>query len=86
MQYVDERPLDRIALLVCPDASGEASGTLYEDAGDGYGHLRGEYRLTTFRVTLRGGRAEVTTSHEGNWPAPAGRSVEVIVAPAASAP
>lgn len=83
LQFVDERPLDRIALLVCPDARGEASGTLYEDAGDGYGYRRGEYRLTTFRVTLRDGRAEVTTSHEGNWPEPEGRSVEVIVAPAA---
>jgi alpha-glucosidase len=79
MQFVDERPLDRVTLLVYLDARGEASGTLYEDAGDGYGYRSGEYRLTTFHVAQRDGKVALTTSHKGDWLEPAGRSVEVVV-------
>ena len=82
MQYVDERPLDKVTLLVCLDAQGEARGTLYEDAGDGYGYERGVYRLTTFQVSQRAGRVSLATSYEGNWPEPAGRTVEVVLVPA----
>jgi alpha-glucosidase len=78
MQYVDEKPLDQLTLLVCLDARGEASGTLYEDAGDGYGYQHGEYRLTTFKAKRQDGKIELTTSSEGKWPAPAGRTVEIV--------
>ncbi|MBP7372096.1 MAG: DUF5110 domain-containing protein [Opitutaceae bacterium] len=83
MQYVDERPLDKVTLLVCLDAQGEARGTLYEDAGDGYGYERGMYRLTTFQVSQRAGRVSLATSYEGNWPEPDGRTVELVVVPPA---
>jgi alpha-glucosidase len=83
MQYVDERPLDKVTLLVCLDAQGEARGTLYEDAGDGYGYERGVYRLTTFQVSQRAGRVSLATSYEGNWPEPDGRTVELVVVPPA---
>ena len=78
MQYVDETPLDQLTLFVCLDAQGEASGTLYEDAGDGYGYQHGEYRLTTFKATRRDGKIQVTTTQEGDWPAPSGRTVEIL--------
>ncbi len=35
MQFVGEKPLDRLTLVVCPDARGRAEGVVYEDAGDG---------------------------------------------------
>jgi alpha-glucosidase len=78
MQFVDEKPLDQLTLIVCLDAKGEASGTLYEDAGDGYGYQHGEYRLTTFKATRRNGRIALSTSSEGSWPVPAGRTIEIV--------
>ena len=36
--------------LVNPDAQGQAEGTVYEDAGDGYGYLDGECRLVNLRI------------------------------------
>lgn len=58
-----------------------AKGTLYEDAGDGYGYRKGDYRLTTFRaerapdntLTLR------ALSHEGEREHPAREVVVRVV-------
>jgi alpha-glucosidase len=52
MQYTGEKPLDPIELLVALDDKGNATGTLYEDDGDGFGHLRGDYLLTTYTAKL----------------------------------
>lgn len=80
MQYVDERPLDEVELLVCLDERGHAEGTLYEDAGDGYGYRAGQHRLTRFVAQLAGDRLEVKiASSEGAWPMPAGRRDTVRV-------
>lgn len=77
MQYVDEKPLDPLTLLVNLDARGEAAGVLYEDAGDGYGYERGEYLLTIYRVRLEGDLAQVKVERtEGGMPRPA-RKVHV---------
>jgi len=48
MNFSSERPLDDVELLVAPNAKGHAEGWLYEDAGDGYGYLEGQYRRTRF--------------------------------------
>jgi alpha-glucosidase len=78
LQYADERPLDEVELLVCLDARGRAAGTLYEDAGDGFGYRDGEYRLTRFAAQLEGARLVVRVeSSEGSWPVPAGRRYKV---------
>jgi alpha-glucosidase len=45
MSYVDERPADPLTLLLFP-APGEGAFTLYEDAGEGHAHERGEYART----------------------------------------
>ena len=64
-QHVGERPFDHLTLLVALDAKGTAAGTLYEDAGDGFGYRKGDFRRSTFTATrdgstvrLRFGKAE----------------------------
>lgn len=58
-------PRGRLTLLVALDSAGRAAGTMYEDAGDGFGYRKGDYRLSSFSairqddtVHLRFGRAE----------------------------
>ncbi len=58
-QYVDERPLDPLTLYVALDESGRARGTLYEDAGDGYGYRSGEFLRTTYHATRTGSAVAV---------------------------
>jgi alpha-glucosidase len=68
-QYVDQAPLDTLDVLVCPDGEGRAAGALYEDAGDGYGFERGEYRLTRFAARMEAGRVRLeVASVEGGLP------------------
>jgi alpha-glucosidase len=70
MQWTGERSVDSLELLVCLDSSGVATGELYEDAGDGFGHERGEFLVTRFTARRGGdGAIAVTTSRvEGEWP------------------
>lgn len=76
MLHEGEKPLDPLTLLVHPDGDGRASGLLYEDAGDGFGFERGEFRLVRFEA---GGEAEPVgqTLVEGEWPIP-DRRVQVV--------
>ncbi|WP_158883633.1 TIM-barrel domain-containing protein [Rhodanobacter sp. L36] len=48
VQNSTEESLDPLTLLVSLDSKGQARGELYEDAGDGYGYRKGDYRLTTY--------------------------------------
>lgn len=77
MQYVSERPLDPLTLLCNPDSSGLATCTLYEDAGDGHGHERGQYALTRYAVEGSVIRRERIA---GDWPTPERREVIACVA------
>jgi alpha-glucosidase len=54
-QYFGDRPdqRDEITLIVHLDANGEASGTLYEDEGEGMGYMMGEYLKTTFTASRK---------------------------------
>ena len=80
MQFNDERSLDDVTLLVSLDALGHATGTLYEDAGDGYGYERGHYRLTHFEARIEADALIVREAgHEGDWKPPANRSYRVQV-------
>ncbi|MFG0286478.1 MAG: TIM-barrel domain-containing protein [Phycisphaerales bacterium JB039] len=54
MDYADQLPLDPLTLLVRLDDAGRASGRLYEDAGEGWGHLEGDYLLTTYEAQREG--------------------------------
>ncbi|MBX3357606.1 MAG: DUF5110 domain-containing protein [Phycisphaeraceae bacterium] len=78
IEYTSQKPLDPLTLIVSLDADGKASGTLYEDAGDGYGFQTGDYLLTTFEATTEGGQLEIKERHEGRMAKPS-RKVEVIL-------
>ncbi|MCG3125014.1 MAG: Oligosaccharide 4-alpha-D-glucosyltransferase [Phycisphaerales bacterium] len=76
MQYVDEKPLDELTLWVALDRNGKATGTLYEDAGDGYGYQKGEYLLTTYVAQRSGDTVTIRVlGAEGNQPRPARKLV-----------
>lgn len=56
-----------IELIVGLDENGTASGTLYEDAGDGFEYESGSFRKTTFSATRNGNLVSVDVSAvEGN--------------------
>ena len=66
------------------DASGRAEGTLYEDAGDGFGYERGEFARTRFVAETRAGVVHVSiAAREGAWATPAARRYRVTLLGAA---
>ena len=81
IRHTGQWDLAELELLVSLDAKGHAAGLLYEDAGDGYGYRRGEFRLTRFVATSGPGDGDVTIAAEhvaGGWPA-AERRLKVSV-------
>jgi alpha-glucosidase len=89
IQFVGEKPLDPVTLLVCLDEKGQASGQMYEDAGDGFGYQQGEYLLTTYTASMvagaaGGGSGAVTvkvSGTEGKMPRAARNVVVKVVLP-----
>jgi len=78
VEHAGEAGDEILQLLVAPDAQGRAEGWLYEDAGDGFGFERGEYRRTRFTAELRGGELRVAiASSEGAWQPPGPRTWRV---------
>lgn len=70
MQFVDEKALEP-TLVINLDENGKASGTLYEDAGDGWGYKTGEYLLTTYQAEKVGKTITIKIAKsEGNMPRP----------------
>lgn len=57
-------PLSRIT-------AGKAEGVLFEDDGDGYGYINGDYFLTTYVAELNSAVITVSVSKtEGSWKRP----------------
>tara|TARA_Y100000766_G_C18811022_1_gene558035 strand:- start:323 stop:1120 length:798 start_codon:yes stop_codon:yes gene_type:complete len=48
-----------LTLFVNLDAEGKASGSLYDDAGEGYGYQSGDYAMLNFEATAVDGKVEV---------------------------
>lgn len=79
MEYVDEKPLNPLTLLVSLDGEGRAEGVLYEDSGDGYGYRTGEYLLTRYRAAREGKTVTISVAGtDGRMPRPE-RQVEVRI-------
>ena len=71
VQHTSNKPLDQLTLLVNLDDAGRATGTLYEDAGDGYAYQQGQYLLTTFTAERTPDGVKVSVlSTEGQMAAP----------------
>lgn len=72
IQNTEQKSLDPLTLLVCLDEKGEAEGWLYEDAGDGFGYLEGDYLLTKYVAKREVDKIVVRiSSEEGKMPRPA---------------
>ena len=85
VQSTAEPSLSPLTLLVNLDEHGQAEGTLYEDAGDGYGYTKGEYAATHYRASREGGAVMVKLeARQGNLKVP-DREVRVTVLTAAGA-
>ncbi len=80
MQHVDAAPLEDVTLLVSLDANGRAEGTLYEDAGDGFGYQKGEFLRSRIEVERKGKDVSVrVTATEGRWKPPGARRYTAVV-------
>ncbi|MDT0649912.1 TIM-barrel domain-containing protein [Autumnicola edwardsiae] len=68
IQSTEDYSTDRITLLVSPDKAGKASGTLYDDAGEGFGYKDGEFSIIEFTASkVSGKRIKVNVKQtEGN--------------------
>ncbi len=79
MEHTDQKPLDPLTLLVALNDKGEASGTLYEDAGEGYGYEREEYLLTRLVAKQVGTAVNVRIENSSGKMARPSRTVVVRV-------
>jgi alpha-glucosidase len=71
VQNTEQPSLDPLTLLICLDENGQAKGTLYEDAGDGYGYIAGQYLLTNYVAKRQGNSVIVKIeSQQGKMPRP----------------
>ncbi len=82
IQSTNEESLRPLTLLVCLDEQGEASGTLYEDQGNGFQYQQGNYALTRYHAKRQGENVIVTkTERQGTYPIADRRiKIEVITA------
>ncbi len=70
---------DSLTLIVSLDSKGKATGTMYEDAGDGFKYQKGEYLISCFSAKQKGSKVKVEIkSKEGNLK-PINRKYKVIV-------
>lgn len=80
MEHTGERPLDPLTLIVCLDREGQAVGTLYEDAGEGFGYQKGEYALTKFRASRNGAGVDISViDSQGQMKKPARKMVVRVI-------
>lgn len=62
IQHTGEKKLNPLTLLVSLNESGAAMGTLYEDAGDGFGYQKGDFLRTTYVARTEGDNIVVEIS------------------------
>ena len=59
-QSTADLDFNTLTLLVNPDAEGNATGTYYEDAGDGFTYKTGDYSMYTMKATTENGVVKVS--------------------------
>jgi len=70
-QFAMENNSGPLTLYAALDKDGKASGTLYEDSGEGFGYKSGEFLLTTYAVERRGDEVTVSaTTTDGKMARP----------------
>ncbi|HEX2838499.1 MAG TPA: TIM-barrel domain-containing protein [Phycisphaerales bacterium] len=77
-EFVTQKSIDPLILIVNPAADGTATGALYEDQGDGYAYEKGDYRKTAYMATREGRTLTITSTFEGRR-AGVSRTIEVRV-------
>ncbi|QQE10528.1 DUF5110 domain-containing protein [Planctomycetota bacterium] len=70
VQNTTENSFDPLTLMIALDDNGQATGTLYEDAEDGFAYQNGEFLRTTYHAQLDPLSNKVTVriiEQLGNW-------------------
>uniref|UniRef100_J3MK77 Uncharacterized protein n=2 Tax=Oryza brachyantha TaxID=4533 RepID=J3MK77_ORYBR len=72
IKHVGEARLeDELSLIIALDENGKAEGVLFEDDGDGYGFLQGNYLLTYYVAELHSSVVTIKVAQtEGSWKRP----------------
>jgi len=79
VEWTSQAPLDPLTLIVNLNDEGTASGTLYEDAGDGFDYLKDQFLLTQYTAVRTGNSVSVRiNSTAGSMPRPK-RKIEVVI-------
>ena len=79
IQSTTQYSLDSLTLIVSLDSKGKATGSMYEDAGDGFQYQKGEYLVSGFTAKQYGSIVKVEiTFMEGNLK-PTDRKYKIIV-------
>ena len=79
IQNTTQFSLDSLTLLVSLDKNGEAIGTMYEDAGDGYEYKNGEYLISDFSAKQVGTTVKVQIKTKEGGLKTKNRKYKVIV-------
>lgn len=79
IQNTTQFSLDSLTLEVSLDKKGVAKGTLYEDAGDGFGYRKGAYLVSCFTARQVGATVEVKIIPKSGKLKAFGRKYKVIV-------
>lgn len=78
-QMVAEAFSGPLTLFVSLDAAGRARGQLYEDAGEGFGYLDGDYLLTTYEARRMGTEVEVSVVRQEGRRLRTARALSVVL-------
>jgi alpha-glucosidase len=70
---------DSLTLIVSLDTKGKATGTMYEDAGDGFQYQKGEYLISGFSAKQKGSRVRLEIKPKQGNLKPTSRKYKVIV-------
>lgn len=80
VENTNQNPFEPLTLIVCPDADGNAEGTMYWDEGDGWSFRDGNYCQLAFKAHREGRDIIVTVERtDGDYPLDLGKiNVEIL--------